>query len=91
VRDQDCVGWDAVYLFKGDGPNETADLYSRAGVTPSSPPRSPASESTSRSGSSLFGARSSPGAWTYANDTGEYSRQVTLVGETTCLSHLRQR
>ena len=37
VRDQHCVGWDAVYLFKGDGPNETADLYSRAGFTRTNP------------------------------------------------------
>jgi hypothetical protein len=42
-----------------------------------------------RINSSLVGASSSPGTRTYADEAGEYSRQVTLVGETTCQSHLR--
>lgn len=37
----------------------------------------------------LVGASSSPGTRTYADEASEYSRQVTLVGETTCQSHLR--
>jgi hypothetical protein len=43
-----------------------------------------------RSGSSLFGARSSPGAWTYANDTGEHSRQVALICKAAAQGYIQQ-
>jgi hypothetical protein len=43
------------------------------------------------SGSSLFGARSSPGAWTYADDTSEHARQVALICEAAAQGYIQQR
>src|SRR5882724_2422572 len=74
--------------FRGPA-NERARPAPRMEASSSTPASSPSP--ARQRGGSLFGERASPGAWTYANDAGEHSRQVTLICEAAGQGHIRQR